>query len=78
MNSADPIPLSRIPRFDAERSLASFAHQSSTIFHCEAVTDCRIGTVALATFIEIALGHQLFRTIGSGAVALLERVRLTV
>lgn len=25
-------------------------------FRCEAVTDCRIGTVALATFIEIALG----------------------
>src|SRR5579863_4883104 len=25
-------------------------------FRCEAVTDCQIGTVALATFIEIALG----------------------
>src|SRR5271169_2403646 len=25
-------------------------------FHCEAVTDCQIGTVTLATFIEIALG----------------------
>src|SRR5271154_775834 len=25
-------------------------------FRCEAVTDCRIGTVTLATFIEIALG----------------------
>jgi len=25
-------------------------------FRCEAVTDCRIGTVPLATFIEIALG----------------------
>jgi CRP-like cAMP-binding protein len=25
-------------------------------FHCEAVTDCQIGTVTLVTFIEIALG----------------------
>jgi len=25
-------------------------------FHCEAVTDCQIGTVSLVTFIEIALG----------------------
>src|ERR1700730_4908767 len=25
-------------------------------FRCEAVTDCQIGTVSLATFIEIALG----------------------
>jgi hypothetical protein len=25
-------------------------------FRCEAVTDCKIGTVTLATFIEIALG----------------------
>jgi len=25
-------------------------------FRCEAVTDCLIGTVSLATFIEIALG----------------------
>ena len=51
-------------------------------FRCEAFTDCQIGTVALATFIEIALGiasedfrrmaASLFRTMGSGAAALLE------
>ena len=41
-------------------------------FRCEAVTDCQIGTVTLATFIEIALGNRLPRTSSTWPPAILD------